>query len=397
MALRIENLTTAVRDLARTTAERAQSSHLEEARTLLHSLEADALRDKINRVQERVPWLVALPTDEPPGATFPLPPIPRDHTVVATDGSHMAPDRHSPVQFIVLNLGLVHMRYGSRPAAWLHSRGHLWYREEETHHVAPDGTLYPIEGALLGVEMALQELEALAELAHEAEPPALALRDGSLIFWPIQNEDPPLQDLLLPRVRRALRAFHDLGIPVASFISYPGARDLVNSLRIWLCGHCVKDRECGQCTVCTPEEATFCRWLRPVRDRTLLENILQPGERSAIFQSTSALLERYQDPDGVDHRILFFYVHTGREIARVEAPAWVMETPAYRDLVHAVVVDQCYRGGGYPPALQEAHEQAVITAGDRQMVQTLVEQELARLGIPYTRSMKDWSKRLRGI
>ncbi len=397
MALRIENLTTAVRDLARMTAERAQSGHLEEARVLLHSLEADALRDKINRVQERVPWLVALPTDEPPGATFPLPPVPRDHTVVATDGSHMAPDRHSPVRFIVLNLGLVHMRYGARPAARLHSRGYLWYREEETHHAAPDGTLYPIEGALLGVEMALQELEALAELAREAEPPALALRDGSLIFWPIQNEDPPLQDLLLPRVRRALRAFHDLGIPVASFISYPGARDLVNSLRIWLCGHCQKDRECGQCTVCTHEAATFCRWLRPVRDRTLLESILQPGERSAIFESTSALLERYQDPDGVDHRILFFYVHTGREIARVEAPAWVMETPAYRDLVHAVVVDQCYRGGGYPPALQEAHEQAVITAGDRQMVQTLVEQELARLGIPYTRSMKDWSKRLRGI
>jgi hypothetical protein len=47
--------------------------------------------------------------------------------------------------------------------------------------------------------------------------------------------------------------------------------------------------------------------------------------------------------------------------------------------------------------LIEAHEQAVISTGDRQAVENMVEQALADKGIFYVRSAKDRSKRSRGV
>jgi hypothetical protein len=47
--------------------------------------------------------------------------------------------------------------------------------------------------------------------------------------------------------------------------------------------------------------------------------------------------------------------------------------------------------------LIEAHEQAVISTGDRRLVNDLVEQALAAQGIYYQRSAKDLSKTRRGV
>ncbi len=395
--LRIENLAEAVDALAAQTAHRARAAYWDQVLHLLQRLESAQLAERINRVKDRIPWLVARPTAEPPGARYPAPPSPRDYVAVATDGSHMAPDRHSPVRFLVLNIGKARIRYGAHPRAFLSSAGTFLYREEDLSLRDDKGNVYPIEGAVLGIVMALEELRALVQEADEEEIPVMALRDGSLIFWPLQSEETPLQDTLLPQITRALRQFHDMGVPVASYISYPGARDVVNSVRVWLCGSCVRRGTCEGCEECTAAEAELCTWLRPMRDRELFAAYLNPGERSAIFESSSALQTRYRDPWGMDHRIQFFYLHTGKEIARVEAPIWVMQNPRYRDRIHGLLVDQCRRGGGYPPVLQEAHEQAVITVEDRRMVETLVEQALAREGIAYVRSRKDWSKRVRGV
>jgi len=45
----------------------------------------------------------------------------------------------------------------------------------------------------------------------------------------------------------------------------------------------------------------------------------------------------------------------------------------------------------------EAHEQAVITIGERRLVEQMVEEALAARGIVYVRSAKDRSKRERGV
>jgi hypothetical protein len=72
------------------------------------------------------------------------------------------------------------------------------------------------------------------------------------------------------------------------------------------------------------------------------------------------------------------YVHAGAEIARVEFPAWV--DPPGLERLAACVADQIRKGMGYPVALAEAHEQAVVKASDRRAFLDLVRRgDLGRL------------------
>ncbi len=96
-----------------------------------------------------------------------------------------------------------------------------------------------------------------------------------------------------------------------------------------------------------------------------------------------------------EHKIQFFYLKVGREIARVEFPAWVGDGDL--DLVHSLIYDQCQRGMGYPVALQRAHEQAVIHDGDRRQVEALIERIFATEAVPTQRSAKSVTKLRPGL
>jgi len=136
-----------------------------------------------------------------------------------------------------------------------------------------------------------------------------------------------------------------------------------------------------------------------ITDRQLFDDIggLAPGARSPVYRSGSRILKEYVARGGPELEICFFYVNNGREIARVEAPRYVTDNPAHLDLVHAVVLDQCVLGRGYPVVLQEAHELAVIDMEDRRIVELAVEQALARAGVVLTWTGKDGSKRGRFV
>ena len=388
------DLTTIQPQIARMIAQahtQALADRLKAACALLRTADTAHLRQVLRERRDRIPWLVALPVEEI-NAAHPAPPLPSpDFSVVASDGSTIPPDRHSPLRFFLLNVGLARLTYGQRPDAHLWARS-MFCAEEKELYIPAEGRRIPVEGARLGLRMALEELEALWEAAQDApaDGPVLALRDGSLIFWALQNEEEAVVRHFLPRILDCLERFQKAGIPVASYISYPGAQDVANSLRLLVCGR--DPKHCGQCAEASDEERALCQALADFRDQALFLRHLEPGQRSAIFESTSAILERYGE-----QRVRFFYLHTGEEIARLEAPQWVMEDETMRDLLHAAVADQCRRGGGYPPALIEAHEQAVITSGERRLVEQMVEEALAAQGIVYVRSAKDRSKRERGV
>jgi len=359
---------------------------------LLRSADTAHLRHvlKERRQQDRIPWLVAEPAEEVSAVHEP-PSIPSDFSVVAGDGSSIPPDRHSPQRFFLINVGLARLSYGRHPDAHLSARGTFCASEEDIY-ITAGGRRIPVEGARLGLRMALDELQALWNGVQESPPsgPTVALRDGSLIFWALQSEDDAVVGHYLPRMLDQLERFRLGGVPLASYISYPGAQDVCNSLRLLVCGR--DPKHCGECAGASEAERELCRALADFRDQALLLRHLEPGQRSAVFDSSSAILERYGE-----QRVQFFYLHTGEEIARLEAPRWVMQDEAMLGFLHAVVVDQCRRGGGYPPALMEAHEQAVITTGERRLVEQMVEETLAAQGLPYVRSAKDRSKRERGV
>lgn len=388
MPLKLDSLDNAIERMMGLVAAEARSQSLEQARQLLCDVHPEQLKVKLHDRRIRVPWLVAIPVSSMAGVFAP-PESPRNFSVVGSDGSAIPPDRHSPARYYVINTGHAALSYGDQPHASLDSSAQLYFDYEDLYLDPLTGSL-PTEGARLSVKMGVAELRALWEASKDAEIPVVALRDGSLILWSLQNEDGRVQKRFLDEFLGCLEGFRVAGLPVVSYISYPGARDVVNSLRAWLCQG--QPIDCLRCS--SPEVMDFCRALVGILDRQVF-GFLEPGERSDIFDSTSAILDQY----GV-HRIQFFYLEVGGEVVRIEAPQWVLGNPEMLDLVQAVVYDQCRRGAiypPYPPALQEAHEQAVISAADRRLVEGLVERALARKGIVYTRSAKDRSKRRRAV
>jgi hypothetical protein len=316
---------------------------------------------------------------------------PTDFSVVASDGSSIPPDRHSPLRYYVINTSHAVLTYGSHPDADLVSEGQLCFEDDDLY-VSPERKRIPVEGTRLGVKMQVAELQAALKATETATDPMVVLRDGTLILWQLQNEEQEIREEFLGQFLRCLDGFRAAGVPVVGYISYTGSHDVANVLRVSVCRDDPSD--CEHCSLAGEQQA-LCRFLGTVWDRELLEGLLQEGWRSDVFESTSAILDHYGS-----HRIQFFYLNVGGEVVRIEAPQWVMRDGRMLDLAHALVYDQCQRSPDYPPyppALQEAHEQAVITAAEGRLVEELVERALAERGIVYARSAKDRSKRRRGV
>jgi hypothetical protein len=392
MPLDIDALYRRVEEMVVDVPDVASDQQLVEAQDYLKRADPKLLQRKLQQRERgtaKIPWLVAQPVDTLAG-TLPVPPLPTDFTVVASDGSAIPPDRHSPVRYYVLNTGYAILTYGEKPDAVLDSQEQFCFAEDELYF-DPQGKRIPIEGTRLGILMGIEELFGLLSAAARAPRPVVAVRDGSLILWNLQNEDTDLRQRYLSDFLHTMDGFYEASIPVVSYISFPGSHDVGNSLRLMLCDYASGCRNCPQET----DEQRLCRTIGNVWDRQLFWGLLRRGERSDIFQSQSAILSRYGK-----HTIQFFYLNVGGEIARIEAPQWVMEDREMLDLVHGVVFDQCRRSGQYPPyppVLIEAHEQAVISTADRQAVENMVEQALAAKGRYYMRSAKDRSKRSRGV
>jgi hypothetical protein len=390
LPLKLAHINKQVEDMARSVTAEERREQLDGARRLLRTADAEELKAKIRNRRNPFPWLVAVPTGTLSSA-FPAPAPPDDFSVVAADGSSIPPDRHSPVCFYVINTGHAVLTYGRSPDAHLDSEGKLYFEEKDLY-ISPGRKNIPVEGTRLGMTMEMAELQALLAASRPANRPAVALLDGSLILWALQTEDEEVQLKFLAELKACLEEFRALSIPVVGYVSYTGSHDVANTLRVWLCQDDPSD--CDACSL-AENKRTLCAFLSTTLDRQLLDGLLQEGERSDVFESRSAILDRYGD-----HRIQFFYMNVGGEIARIEAPQWVMKNAEKLKLVQAAIYDQCQRSGGYPPyppALQEAHEQAVIGTAERRLVEELVEQALAERGIVYARSAKAYSKRRRGV
>jgi hypothetical protein len=329
---------------------------------------------------------------------YDLPPLPANHTVVASDGSMILPDRHSPARFYLLNVGKVLLRYGDAPRAQFAAEPDLRFAEADLV-IEVNGRRQAANDIILGLRRAAAELRAARDLIAEAEPPAVALLDGTLILWALQSQDKALIDLVLEEFLEALWTFKQQRFPVASYISAPGATDLMNTLRVSVCDYPQHgwDVNCDHCRrrILNERHTPACDILPSVTDRYLLRDIvdLRPGQRTSVFRSDSSILEKYGD----DHRICFFYLHAGHEVARIEIPQWVGQDDELLNLIHAAVYEQCQLGRGYPVALQEAHEMAVLSMADRRLVEDIIERRLAALGVVLTRTGKDGSKRGRFV
>lgn len=345
----------------------------------------------------RTTFLVAGVLEEAIGASAP-PPAPVDHAVIAVDGSHIDVDRASPARLALVNLGTVVLRYGEEPDAALSSEARLLSTDDELALRASDSTREtPVEGPVLGMLRAVMEAEALASAveALPAELPALALLDGSLILWGLAGAAYPdhvrralLDERLLPALERLRAEAARRPLALVSHVSAPRSTDVVNAARLapGVCPHTPVncDARCGALA----RGKRPCDGVGSLTDAGLFARTLAPGERSPLYASASSVMDEYGE-----HAVRFCYVHLGEEVARLEVPVWT--NPEALGLAHALVAKQAAKGHGYPVALQEAHEQAVISGADRRAFALLVEELFPRGAVG--EAQKARSKRTRWV
>ena len=307
---------------------------------------------------------------------------PADYRALASDGSHIDVDRHLPVPCALVNISRVMLQYGAVPGARLESQPKLYATAEELSIGGPTGREpQPLTGALMGLRRTINEVAALADLAEEHADGllTLGLLDGSLVLWSPELQSYPehvrqslLNGTFLPVLDRLKAEAARKPMAIAAYISLPRSTTVVNMLPLQ-----------------EHSEGDY-GWLL---DRDLFERTLDTGERSDVFPSTSAYVREHYG----EHAIHFYYLRTDHEIARIEVPQWVAEDETLLSLTHTLILDQCRRGMGYPAAIMEAHEQAVIGGGERDLFRQMVEDVLAERRLPVYTSEKARSKRLRWV
>lgn len=329
-------------------------------------------------------WLSAGLLENPTTCYAPID-RPSPLTVVAADGSQIYPDRHVEPHCYLLNVSRIAFQYGTAERPLMEAVPHFHYRREDLETFYEDLNEDLTAKATTEVVSALRDALELKHLFETAQAtridgrPLVAMADGTLIRWMLRKmQNHALEQILIRQYTETLTQFYEAQVPLCSYISMPGNTEVVNLLRLYLGEH----------------KETPVYSLEGLADRWLFEQVLEPGERSAIFESSSHIQREYDARD----RICYFYVRTtGRgvtsEVGRVEVPAWVVEAPGLLDLIHATILSECEKGNGYPMILSEAHEQAVIRARERDLFYELVERNMMTSGLGFTASNKAASKR----
>jgi len=390
--LQLDQLTLSVRGASETREER-----------LTALMNAAAGIDPVNAAEmtsdtRQRPYLAA-EVEESLLGVYPPPDTPPDWTVAAVDGSHIDVDRHLPVPCYLLNFGGCVLTYGSRPDATLFSHPHLAVTEDELYIRDSKNRNQEelISGGLLGLVRTVKELETLANTVERCPPgtPVLGLVDGSLVMWPLSGQayrpyitDAIVRDGLLPAMKRLKQLGETRPVALAAYVSYPRSTEAVNAVRCSLCPY-----DAGVCAQsCNNRRSTQqpCAQANDFLDRDLFQRLLQPGWRSPVYKTNSSVSRESYDEA---NKVYFFYVNAGEEIGRVEVPKWVAKNETLLALTHSLVYDQCQRGQGYPVAISESHEQAVINGGDRRVFRRMLTDSLERQGLSAATSQKDRSKR----
>ncbi len=334
--------------------------------------------------RDRLGFTAAAPV-EPLDTRIDLTAAPALHTVLATDGSQIAPSHHEIAYCYLINVGRVALHYGQNRHPLLDSLPEVFYRPEDLY-VSRQWGIRTEEW--MGYRRTVSEAAVLAELAEEqagyggdggngrdeaAAIPALAMVDGSLIHWFLEPLPTEAREQLLPPMLEAWDRLRSLKIPLVGYLSAARSGEAMNFLRLQSCPYIAPDCQ----THCPGQtEQAPCQVFSPLRDTALWGLVLEPGQRGAIWRSSAKILEAYGT-----HHVYFCYVHMGAEIARVEFPAWVAEDAALLDTALSLTLTQVQKGYGYPVALAEAHNQAVVRGGDRSRFFALLEQQMIRAGL----------------
>lgn len=278
-----------------------------------------------------------------------------DYCVVATDSSFIAPDKHRGALCHLINVGRVMISYGDEPSAELDNTPNhydeLLVGEEES-----------MSGRLLQTKCALRELQELLAWANVYRP-QVALVDGSLMqLVLVLSKDDEIQTLMAEYFH-TLCAFRDISVPVVGYVSKPESQMVIRAIRMLACD---KPAPCEK----RPEDDCGCQPLWSINDADIFWSLLDTGQRSPVFAPEFSHLVGQNAQD--IRQMVFTYLGTDYETARLEFPMWVWED-GLLDRAIAIILHQCKLGQGYPVSLTRAHQFAALHNADRESYFFLLE------------------------
>ncbi len=357
-------------------------------------LEAYADEALLPHIQERVMDAIrkdagyrgARPLDEGIMTVHPpAPPLP-SATIIATDGSQIAPNPHGAAFYYLLNTGTIVVHHGTGDPPEVICEPSLFY-EDEHLYISDRG---PITSATVAARRTVAEMSALSEHAWyrrgEARP-LLALLDNPLLLIGMGHEVPEREQLRNIYLS-AMTRLQDINAGLAGYTDRPRSRYVVGLLHL----------------LNLPEEEVSRKTLEKdgrlegLLDRALFRFLLKPGERSALFIQMSPLNKEFKSLAGDTHEITFFYLNVAAprqapKLARVEVPMWVAEQKALVAEIQALIYHQCQQvASRYPYVLTRAHELALIKYEETHQLNLLIEVTLARYGMDSEQSEKQLGK-----
>jgi hypothetical protein len=374
LAVKIPGVSEHFHQEAKASRQRIEQAQLILEKTLLAQQE---IIQKQKEYENYLNFASATPL-EPLNTCFQIPPAPLSHSVFATDGSQIAPSHHEIAYCYLLNIGRVMLHYQQNLHPLLDSIPEIYYKPEDIYIARQWGIRTE---DWMGYQRSVLEIEMLSEMACRwVRPPGahsdpnLAMVDGSLIYWFLDGLCSEARDRILLPILSYWEDLRQNKIPFLGYISASRSIEAINFLRFTQCPHPHPNCQayCG-----SPLEKSPCQGIDPLRDATLWQYLLQPGTRSCLWKSRLKILDLYDEA----HRIYFCYLNVGSEIARVEFPAWVAEDSELLERSLSILLSQVDKGFGYPIALAESHNQAVIRSGDRYSFFNLLEEQLISTGL----------------
>ncbi len=311
---------------------------------------------------------------------------PDSYLIVATDGSAIPPDRHGGMAFCqVINIGEVALGYGQRLLAHIDSTTQLYLngvtkstREADTPATeltaATDLTIGDEDSdeegqgqlLMLDAQMSVDELRVALRLVNQYQA-TLSLRDGPLTLWASSILNSQEGKALTAQYLALLNQFTTQGIPVIGYTSNPRSDVVITALRFM---------------------SRRNRAYQGLVDADLFWQLLAVGEASPAFRHSA----RHPKDTALTEQIYFMYLKTETELVRLEFSREWLAKPEL-DQALAIIWNQLTLGQGYPVALMEAHESAVLRGADREMLRILLED----YQLVTQESQKGLSKRLRGV
>ena len=351
-----------------------------------YSTDVEYLRNIVKEISETTDPSIrcGVPVEEALNIGAPLPPHLNHATIIAADGSQIIPDRHAQIEFGLINVGAIQIKYGFPDAPKTTVYSSLIHGEH----------LYNLSDAAVALRRDLEERSCLLELAREAVvSPVISFTDGQMELWGGHGTNIDLVSNFqqsLETYKQVLFQLYKNDVITAGYVDKPASRLVIRLLEL---------------AAIPKEDQKDIKKIHPymgIRDIDIYSLLLRSGERSAVFSIKSKFSSSYQDKLALH----FFYLNVGLPnhpwLVRVEVPSWVVENKEKLDNLHAILVHQCRTMGmrPYPYLLHRAHEVAVVSLREKEQVSEMIAAELRKRGvklegISYKQSIKNLAGRTR--